>query len=241
MNKKTAFYYYKFEGLQVGANTIAPDTGNTLIKTVNAASAKVYGVEFDVSYCPPSIKGHNLRLAINWNLARFQDFRGATCDNGQTISDGCKLVVDTATDRFVPVPAGQLAMARDLSGTRLRLDDQRRLRLRAARRRFAYLELRLESAVLVEPPDHARHPLRLAAARLRQAHAIVNFKADSGARELSAIGNNLTNKYTTATARCSIRPATTCWRSRRRAFPRHRPISRKQPAFPTVAAKSSLA
>jgi outer membrane receptor protein involved in Fe transport len=98
----TAFYYYKYDGLQVGVNEATQGTGIPLLRTNNAGSAKVYGVDFDVTYRPASIEGLAFNGAVNWNHARFTSFRGAPCYGGQTIAEGCNLLpapVD-ATDPF---------------------------------------------------------------------------------------------------------------------------------------------
>jgi iron complex outermembrane receptor protein len=197
----SAFYYYVYEGLQVGANTIDPATGNTLIKTVNAASATTYGIDFDLNYRPPSIQGLSLRLAVNWNHGRFGDFNGATCDTGQTISQGCNEILDPATNKFVPVPPGKTATARDLSNTRLP---------RAA-------DWMLNGGVDYDMPVGNSHTLTFGSSvqfsseyqttlgtredTLQHAFAKLNanigYKANSGAWEVSVIANNLTDKYTT--------------------------------------------
>jgi iron complex outermembrane receptor protein len=88
LNVNAAFYYYKYADLQVGANEQASG-GIPIIRTINAASSKVYGVDFDMAYTPPSVPGLTARLAINWNRAHFTSFGGAPCYGGQRISDGC--------------------------------------------------------------------------------------------------------------------------------------------------------
>ncbi|MBU6269185.1 MAG: TonB-dependent receptor [Sphingomonadales bacterium] len=188
LNVNTAFYYYKYEGLQVGANTINPTTGNTEIKTVNAASAKVYGVDFDLNYRPPSVQNLSLRLAINWNHGRFGDFKNATCDTGQTISQGCNLTVNGSP-------------ARDLSGTRLP---------RAA-------DWMINGGFDYDLPMGDKHTLSLGSSlqysskyttalgertdimqnAFAKLNASLTYKANDGAYEFSLIANNLTNKFTT--------------------------------------------
>lgn len=188
LNLNGAFYYYKYSGLQVGANTIDPATGNTVIKTVNAASAKVYGVDFDLAYRPPSVDSLALRLAVNWNRGRFQKFNNATCDTGQTIGQGCNLTVGGSP-------------ARDLSGTRLpRAADW------MINGGFDYdlavgtgKTLSFGSSVqfstkytttLGDRPDTFQRAFA-------KWNANVSYKADDGGWEVALIGNNLTNKYTT--------------------------------------------
>jgi iron complex outermembrane receptor protein len=109
LSVNTAFYYYKYDDLQVGSNEI-PDNGIPLVRTINAGKSKVYGVDFDLTYRPPSVDGLTARLGINWNHGRFVKFENAPCWGGQTIADGCNMVVDPNTGNFV---------AQDLSGSRL--------------------------------------------------------------------------------------------------------------------------
>ena len=104
-----AFYYYKYDDLQVGANEQA-EGGLPVIRTINAASSKVYGVDFEASYAPPGIDGLNARLAVNYNHARFEEFDTAPCYGGQRIQDGCNLIFNDTTMRF---------QAQDLSGAPL--------------------------------------------------------------------------------------------------------------------------
>lgn len=105
----TAFYYYKYDDLQVGANEVASG-GLPVIRTINAASSKVYGVDFEATYRPPSVPGLSTRLAVNWNHARFDKFDNAPCWGGQRIEDGCNLFFNEETGNF---------QAQDLSGVRL--------------------------------------------------------------------------------------------------------------------------
>jgi iron complex outermembrane receptor protein len=115
-----AFYHYKYKGLQVGVNEAAAG-GLPVIRTVNAGSAKVYGVDFDFAYAPDAVAGLNLRGAINWNKARFKKFVGAPCYGGQTIADGCNLVPNLSglPESFDPVTGDPLFTATDLSGVPL--------------------------------------------------------------------------------------------------------------------------
>jgi len=188
LNANLAFYDYKYEGLQVGANTIDPATGNTVIKTVNAASAKVYGVDFDVNYRPPSVQNLSLRLAVNWNHGRFQDFKNATCDTGQTISQGCNIVFNGSP-------------ARDLSGTRLpRAADW------MINGGFDY-DMPVGANNTVSFGSNVQYSSKYTTALgsrpdiFQQAFAKLNanlsIKANNGGWELALIGTNLTNKYTT--------------------------------------------
>ncbi|RYG03699.1 MAG: TonB-dependent receptor, partial [Caulobacteraceae bacterium] len=90
INLNLAGYYYKYSGLQVGVNQ-APVGGLPKLSTENAGAARVYGVDFDVSYQPREIEGLSLRAAVNWNKAKFTSFVGAPCAGGQTFAEGCNL------------------------------------------------------------------------------------------------------------------------------------------------------
>jgi iron complex outermembrane recepter protein len=90
-----AGYYYHYSGLQVGADEISP-TGVIVLNTLNAASAKVEGVDFDASYAAP-IDGLTLHGAVNYNHAIYESFPNAPCSNGQLVSEGCNQLFSAAT------------------------------------------------------------------------------------------------------------------------------------------------
>ncbi|MEQ1883012.1 MAG: TonB-dependent receptor, partial [Burkholderiales bacterium] len=99
LSLNAAFYYYNYSNLQVGGNEAAAN-GLPVIRTVNAGRSRVYGIDFDASYRPPEVAGLSLRLAINWNNARFARFDNAPCIGGETIGDGCNLFLNPVTGRF---------------------------------------------------------------------------------------------------------------------------------------------
>jgi outer membrane receptor protein involved in Fe transport len=101
-----AGYRFDYSNLQVGAND-KDASGLPLLRTLNAASARVQGVELEASYSPPAISGLTLRLAANYNHARFKNFTNAPCANGQTIAEGCNRFLNPNTGRFT---------SQDLSG-----------------------------------------------------------------------------------------------------------------------------
>lgn len=101
-----AGYYYEYDDMQVGANDATPE-GLVVIRTLNAASAEVYGIDLDATYLPAAMDGLTLYGALNYNRTRYQDFDNAQCWGGQTIADGCNRVFDEGTGLF----SGQ-----DLSG-----------------------------------------------------------------------------------------------------------------------------
>ncbi|VWX48282.1 TonB-dependent receptor [Novosphingobium sp. 9U] len=100
LNLNLAGYYYEYKGLQVGVSTIDPVLGITQVQTVNAASARVYGIDFDLTYRPNRIEGLMVSAAANWNKAKFDDFRDAQCTRGQTIAQGCNSNRDPRTGLF---------------------------------------------------------------------------------------------------------------------------------------------
>lgn len=94
-------YYYKYSELQ--RTTLDLATTSFLVR--NAASATVKGVEVDTSY--RFTDAFRLRLAANFNDARYDNFPGGACYNGQAVSEGCV------------APPGSSVRAQDLSGQRL--------------------------------------------------------------------------------------------------------------------------
>ena len=103
-----AAYYYRYSGLQVGAGEIR---GAVIInRTLNAASAKVYGVDLDAAWAPRSMPGLKVQAALNYNHARYGSFPNAPCGNGQTIGEGCDQLLNPTTGRF---------SAQDLAGKAL--------------------------------------------------------------------------------------------------------------------------
>ncbi len=108
-----AGYYYHYEDLQVGALELQPQPGGGVtfaLRTLNAATANVTGVEFDATYQPPTLDGLTLRGALNYNRGRYDSFPNAPCGNGQTAAAGCDQLLNTVTGRYT---------AQDLSGNRL--------------------------------------------------------------------------------------------------------------------------
>lgn len=92
-----AGYYYKFTGLQVGANVQAAG-GITQTRTVNAGRARIYGVELETAFRPAAIDGLNLRAAVNWNNAKYTKLLNIPCYGGQKASEGCNLLFSNAAN-----------------------------------------------------------------------------------------------------------------------------------------------
>lgn len=112
-----AAYRYIYSDLQVGASDKGP-SGLPVLRTVNAASAKVQGIELEATYSPPAALGLTLRGAVNYNRARYRSFKNAPCANGQTIAEGCNQVLNTTTNLFTAqnLSGRELVRAPDWSG-----------------------------------------------------------------------------------------------------------------------------
>jgi iron complex outermembrane receptor protein len=104
-----AGYFYNYSGLQVGVIS-PPRNGVPIIQTVNAATARTYGLDLDAAYRPAAIAGLGVNAALNWNHARYLKFNNAPCWGGQSISEGCNQSFNPTTGFYT---------AQDLSGTPL--------------------------------------------------------------------------------------------------------------------------
>jgi iron complex outermembrane receptor protein len=113
LTANVAAYYYKYDDLQVGAHELA-DTGGgnfiVILRTLNAASATVKGIEFDGSYAFAAVDGLTLSAAAAYSKARYDSFPNAPCGNGQTISQGCDQLFNPTIGRYT---------SQDLSDRRL--------------------------------------------------------------------------------------------------------------------------
>jgi iron complex outermembrane recepter protein len=89
-----AFYDYRYEGLQVGVSRSVEAGGIPFVQTLNAGSARVYGVDFDAAYRPEQIEGLELHTYVEWNQARFKSLDGVPCWGGMLVSEGCNQVFD---------------------------------------------------------------------------------------------------------------------------------------------------
>ena len=104
-----AVYDYNYNGLQVGVIS-PPVDGLPIIQTLNAATARTYGVDLDAKFRPASVSGLDLNGAVNWNHGRYLKFDNAPCWGGQLISQGCNQSYN---------PTAGVYTAQDLSGTPL--------------------------------------------------------------------------------------------------------------------------
>ena len=81
-------YSYKYDDLQVGANETS-ELGSIDIRTLNAATAEIYGVDIEFDYLPSFVEGLTFHSSINYNHSRYDDFSNAQCYGGQTEALGC--------------------------------------------------------------------------------------------------------------------------------------------------------
>jgi iron complex outermembrane receptor protein len=113
LSLEAAAFYYKYSGLQVGANVQATN-GVTVTRTVNAGAARSYGVEASATYRPEGIEGLTLRAAGLYTDTKYTTLTNIPCYGGQMISEGCNLL-------FSPTANGGIGgfTAQDRSGVPL--------------------------------------------------------------------------------------------------------------------------
>lgn len=92
-----AAYDYDYTNLQV--NSLDNSSGVPVIRVNNAGAATVKGLEADFTLRLPQVPGLTIRGAANYNDAKYTDFL-ATCYIGQTIADGCNLLLNPSTGRY---------------------------------------------------------------------------------------------------------------------------------------------
>jgi len=93
----TAAYSYDYTNLQV--NSLDNSSGVPVIRVNNAGAATIKGFEGDFTLRLPAVPGLTIRGAANYNDAQYTDFL-ATCYIGQTIADGCNLLLNPVTGRY---------------------------------------------------------------------------------------------------------------------------------------------
>jgi len=210
LNLNAAFYYYKYNDLQVGTNVVAESLVPT-IRTINAAASKVYGIDFEASYRPPSVDGLSLRFAANWNRARFTKFDNAPCTGGQLASEGCNQLPIEVTDPgelaagyFVPEPGtGRPVRYNGQSLAGVPLPKAPSWQLNGG---FDY-ETRASDALVLRFGANGQYSSKLLTSLGRRAdfyqranfklNANVSLGAANDAWELALIGTNVTNQFTT--------------------------------------------
>ena len=199
LTANTAFYYYKYDNLQVGANEVAQG-GLPVIRTINAGKSKVYGVDFDVNYSPPAIEGLTARLSVNWNHARFTEFNNAPCSGGQTLSDGCNQVPVPLAPGTVITPTTKLFNGQNLAGLRLPKAADWALNGGADYEMPVGGSMRLQLGLNGQYSSKFLTNLGRRADFYQRAffklNANLGLGAENQAWRVELIGNNLTNKYT---------------------------------------------
>lgn len=81
-------YSYAYKDLQIDFFNSPIFAFQTL-----TADARTKGVEVDFEYAPRSIAGLNVHGSINYNRARYTSFPAAPCYAGQSIAEGCDIVL----------------------------------------------------------------------------------------------------------------------------------------------------
>lgn len=183
-----AGYDYRYSDMQV-PTVVFGAAGLPFVRTLNAGTARVYGIEFDLAWRPPRLEGLNLRAAANWNHGRFEAFRNAPCYPGQTIAAGCDSLMR----------ANGLFSAQDLSGTPLPRAPEWQ-----ANFGFDY-ETSVGHGMTLSLNNNSRYSSRYRANLAFPYYQPAYFKTDLGLAlrgrrdrwELALIGKNLGDKLTT--------------------------------------------
>lgn len=186
-----AGYYYRYSGLQVGAGEIR---GATIInRTLNAASAKVYGVDMDATFSPLGVPGLSLFAAVNYNHARYGSFTNAPCGNGQSAAQGCNQLRNPTTGNFsaqdlsgqvlVRAPAWMGNIAFDYE---MPVGDSLKFGMGAQANYSSRYSLNLTNLPGFFQPSYTK------------INANVSLGDADDVWEVSLVGNNLTNKITSA-------------------------------------------
>jgi len=182
-----AAYYYRYDDLQVGASATDIATGSFGVRTLNAASAKLYGIDAELRYFPRQIEGLSLNASANWNHARYIEFANAQCWGGQTIAEGCNLN-----------PNNGVFTAQDLSGRELLRAPE--WSMTAGMDYESSLKgdwiLGLGWSLRYSSSYYTNFLLRddMVQNAYAKLNARVSLKQDAGPWGISLIGNNLTDK-----------------------------------------------
>jgi iron complex outermembrane receptor protein len=190
MNLNLAVYHARYSGLQVGSIEVTT-SGVIALNTLNAASAKSDGVDFDVSYSPAEVEGLTLRAAINYNRARYGRFDNAPCGGNQTIAQGCNQLFSATDNSF---------HAQDLTGRPLA-----RAPKWSANSGFDYeapVGREMRVAVAADVAYTSRYYTNIISLPgfvqkgFAKANASVALKGPDDGWELALIANNITDKIT---------------------------------------------
>ena len=193
-----AAYHYEYRGLQVGISIADQTLQQVLVRTLNAAGAKVYGVDFDFTYRPDAIEGLTIGGSANWNHARFTDFADATCYNGQTIAQGCNRTLNPVTGLYTATDLSGAPLVRapnwQLNGTidyEMPAGEDHVVRLGVAGQYTSRYTRALGRAPAFFQPGYAT------------VDANVAFAAKDDSWEVSLVGRNLGNKITSGSCTAS--------------------------------------
>ena len=177
-------YTYKYKDLQVAIF----DPVAIAQRLVNAASARIKGIEGDFSWMTP-LDGFELRGSFNYNKARYIDFIAA-CYTGQMISEGCNLVPNPLNGRFTSqeLSGRPLVLAPDWTGS---------LGFSYVTPVSSSLEFGISSDVLYSSSFYGQLELAPQGKQRQYANvdATVHVGAEDGRWKLSLIGRNLTQVY----------------------------------------------
>ena len=204
-----AVYNYLYKGLQVGG--IANSEGGVpVITTVNAGKARTYGVDFDVSYTPPSIEGLSLNASLNWNVAKYKNLDNIPCYANQTVGQGCNTFFAPPSGQQLALPAGVGVTVDGVYGfyNGQDLSDTQMIRAPKWAANFGFdYELPVGKGLKLQLANNnqysSSYPSYLANGRpdrdniqddFFKINATVALKAENDAWEIALIGQNLTNK-----------------------------------------------
>jgi outer membrane receptor protein involved in Fe transport len=187
-----AGYYTKYTDIQVGASDRS-STGAVLSRTINAASAKIYGFDLDASYEPEGVDGLLLNASVNYNHARYGSFKNAPCTGGMTIAQGCNQVLNPATGRYTAqdLSGRPLSRAPAWTGT-VGFDYQRPVfndMTVDLGSNVSFMSKYYTNVIDFDTPGYSQKGF----AKLNMNIAL---KGPDGAWEVAIIGTNITNKYT---------------------------------------------
>jgi len=86
-----AAYYYEYKDMQVTASQPFTEEGKIGVRTTNAASSDIYGIDSEISYSPDALEGLTLSGGLNWNHAEYDEFPNSNCYNAQLWDEGCNV------------------------------------------------------------------------------------------------------------------------------------------------------
>ena len=188
-----AGYYYEYTDLQVGANEIDGATGAIALRTLNAAAAEVYGVEFEATYSPASIQGLSANVGLAYNHSRYTSYKNAPCGNGQTIAEGCNQLLNPATGRYTSQDLTGHALVRAPDWTGFARFDYEMPLSQGHRLNFGS-NLQYSSDYVTNSADLFGYPQD----SYSKWSAYVTFATKDDTWEVSLLGNNLLDEVITS-------------------------------------------